>query len=138
MKIKIENSYHNTTELVEAESLEEAKKNHLEGLQVTAGNLAENEVEEDWADYYETYEEALHWTYESIYDQLRGEVTFSVVNEPMTIREVINQLQGLEDEKKDLPFYVCDSEGNNSPIYSISLYDSYAPHTKENPFGANY
>lgn len=84
MIIEITNEYHGTTELVEAESLEEAKSNHTVGLEVTAGNLTENEIEEDWADYYAIYEEAEQATYDDILKQLKSEVSYKVIEQPMT------------------------------------------------------
>lgn len=78
MRIKVENSYHNTIEIVEAKSLEEAKRNFFSGLEVTAENLATNEIDEDWSSYYDSYEEAFTATYNDIYEQLTSELTFYV------------------------------------------------------------
>lgn len=81
VKVKIENSYHNTIEIEEGQSLEEIKQNHIGGLEFTAEGLAENEVEEDWKDYYSTYEQAFNVTYEMILEQLVSEVSFTVIEE---------------------------------------------------------
>ena len=81
MKIKIYNTYHKTTEIVEDESIEVAIKNHEDLLRITAENLADNEVEADWKEYYETYEEAWNSTYYSILEQLTSEVEYSLHNE---------------------------------------------------------
>ena len=81
MKIKIYNTYHKTTEIVEDESIEVAIKNHEDLLRITAENLADNEVEADWKEYYETYEEAGNSTYYSILEQLTSEVEYSLHNE---------------------------------------------------------
>ncbi|HAQ5748521.1 TPA: hypothetical protein IX023_002655 [Enterococcus faecium] len=79
MLIKIENTYHNTTEVVEANSLKEATESYICGLQITAENLAENEIEEDWSQYYNSYEKAFDVTYEGILDQLKSEVVYIVI-----------------------------------------------------------
>ena len=81
MKIKIYNTYHQTTEIVEDESIEVAIKNHEDLLRITAENLADNEVEADWKEYYETYEEAWNSTYYSILEQLTSEVEYSLHSE---------------------------------------------------------
>jgi len=80
MKILITNTYHDTSEIVEANSIAEAKKNVEMGLQVTADNLAPNEIEPDWREYYTTYEGALQLTYESILAQLKSEFEYKVIN----------------------------------------------------------
>jgi len=79
MKILITNTYHDTNEVVEAKSIEEAKANVEAGLQVTADNLAPNEVEPDWREYYTTYEGALQSTYKSIFVQLKSEFEYKVI-----------------------------------------------------------
>lgn len=56
----------------------------------------------------------------------------------MTIKEIIEQLEKMDEKEKDLPLYVCDEDGNNYPVKSISLYDSCASHSKENPLGADF
>lgn len=56
----------------------------------------------------------------------------------MTIEQVIKQLQELPEEEKALQLYVCDNEGNNYSIESISVYDNEAKHGKTNPLGINY
>lgn len=81
VKVKIKNSYHNSIEIKEGKNLEEIKQNHNEGLEVLAEWLAENEVEEDWHDYYSTYEQAFNDTYELIFEQLKSEVSFTVIEE---------------------------------------------------------
>lgn len=53
----------------------------------------------------------------------------------MKIKEVINQLQAIEDKELDL--FVCDDLGNNLEISSISLYDSEDKHSNINPLGIN-
>ena len=80
MLIKIENTYHNTTEVVEANIIKEATENYISGLQITAENLSENEIEEDWLQYYNSYEKAFDVTYEEILDQLKSEVVYTVIN----------------------------------------------------------
>lgn len=79
MKIKIINTYHDTEEIVEAESLEKAIANHESGLEYTANNLAENEIEDDWVDYYKTEEEAFNATYDLILEQLKSEIEYTVI-----------------------------------------------------------
>lgn len=59
-------------------------------------------------------------------------------NKSMTINEIISQLQSLNDKEKELPLYACDTNGNNYPIHSISLYNECEEHTKNNPLGANF
>lgn len=56
----------------------------------------------------------------------------------MEIRELIKQLSQLPEEKKGLPLYVSNEEGDNFKVESLSLYDEYAPHSEENPLGANF
>ncbi|WP_323705901.1 hypothetical protein P3U41_05725 [Mammaliicoccus sciuri] len=70
VKVKIENHYHNETEIVEGATLEEVKQNHIEGLEFTAENLTESEISED-EDYNEYYNIVL--------EQLVSEVSFTVV-----------------------------------------------------------
>lgn len=53
----------------------------------------------------------------------------------MKIKEVINQLQAIED--KELELYVCDELGNNLGISTISLYDCEDKHSNINPLGIN-
>lgn len=80
MKILITNTYHDTNEVVLANSIAEAKANVEEGLQVTADNLAPNEVEPDWKEYYTTYDGALQATYESILEQLKSEFEYKIID----------------------------------------------------------
>ncbi|WZN67498.1 hypothetical protein vBSauMSDQ_0004 [Staphylococcus phage vB_SauM-SDQ] len=54
----------------------------------------------------------------------------------MTIKEVISQLELVEN--KELELYVCDKENNNISINDITLFDSEAEHTENNPLGINY
>ena len=112
MIIEITNSYHGTTEIAEEESLDVAKNKHISGLEVTAGNLAENEVEDDWADYYATYEEAEQATYDDILNQLKSEVAYKVIEQPMTIREVmvINTAKVISDTLNDMVINKVDRE----------------------------
>lgn len=77
--VKIKNSYHDTVEIAEGKNLEEVKQNYIEGLKIKAEWLTENEVEEDWEEYYPTYEEAFNATYELILEQLISEVSFEVL-----------------------------------------------------------
>lgn len=56
----------------------------------------------------------------------------------MTIEQIIELLNKLPESEKKLQLYACDKEGNNYPIESISLYDTDAKHSKENPLGLNY
>lgn len=79
MLIKIENTWHDTTEIVNADSLEEVKSNHLKNLQERAWECSASEVEEDWKEYYSTYEEARQTTYKGILDQFLSEVIYTVL-----------------------------------------------------------
>ena len=81
MKIKIYNTYHKTTEIVEGESLEEVIKENESSVSITAEWLAENEVEQAWKDYYKTYDEAFNTTYDEIFEQLKSEFEYKVVND---------------------------------------------------------
>lgn len=54
----------------------------------------------------------------------------------MTIKELIEQLQAVED--KDLQIYACNEQGDNLPIKSVSLYDEEGKHSNTNPLGLNY
>ena len=79
LNVRIENSYHDTVEIVQGESLEEVKQNYIGGLEVKAEWLTENEIEEDWEDYYSTFEDAFNASYELTLEQLISEVTFIVL-----------------------------------------------------------
>ena len=81
MKIKIYNTYHKTTEIVEGETLEEVIKENESSVSITAEWLAENEVEQAWKDYYKTYDEAFNATYDEIFEQLKSEFEYKVVND---------------------------------------------------------
>lgn len=80
MKVIVTNTYHETSEVIEADSIAEAKASTEAGLQVTADNLAPNEIEPDWSEYYTSYEGALQATYESILAQLKSEFVYKVVD----------------------------------------------------------
>lgn len=56
----------------------------------------------------------------------------------MTIEQIIKQLESLPEEEKKLKLYVCDINGDNYEIDSISLYDEEASHSPTNPLGFNY
>lgn len=79
MIIQIKNSYHNTVETVNANSLKEAEQNYIGGLEVTAHNLTDKEIEEDWEKYYNSYGRAFNATYDGILEQLISEVSFEVI-----------------------------------------------------------
>ena len=81
MKIKIYNTYHKTTEIVEGETLEEVIKENESSVSITAELLAENEVEQAWKDYYKTYDEAFNTMYDEIFEQLKSEFEYKVVND---------------------------------------------------------
>ena len=78
-KIEITNTYNNTVETVWAESLENAKTENESLTSITAERLAENEVEQDWGDYYKTYDEAFNATYDEIFEQLKSEFEYKVL-----------------------------------------------------------
>ena len=80
-KFKIYNTYHKTTEIVEGKTLEEVIKENESSVSITAEWLAENEVEPDWADYFETYDEAFNTMYDEIFEQLKSEFEYKVVND---------------------------------------------------------
>lgn len=77
MRIKVENTYHKTVKIVEAESLEKAKESEKELLQITANNLTPYEIEEDWELYYSDYDKAFTATYEGILGQLIEELEYT-------------------------------------------------------------
>ncbi|BBC69462.1 hypothetical protein phiSA039_0003 [Staphylococcus phage phiSA039] len=54
----------------------------------------------------------------------------------MKIKDVIKQLQAVEN--KELELYVCDDQGNNIDILSITPYDSEEKHSVNNPLGINF
>lgn len=56
----------------------------------------------------------------------------------MTIEQIIKQLESLPEDEKKLKLYVCDINGDNYEIDSISLYDEEAKHSPTNPLGLNY
>lgn len=72
---KVSNSYHNTEEIYYGESMEEVEKKLHDSLEVTAENLTGQEIEEEWENYYKTYEEAWKATYNDILAQLKSEYT---------------------------------------------------------------
>ena len=80
-KFKIYNTYHKTTEIVEGETLEEVIKENESSVSITAELLAENEVESDYADYFKTYDEAFNTMYDEIFEQLKSEFEYKVVND---------------------------------------------------------
>ena len=80
-KFKIYNTYHKTTKIVEGETLEEVIKENESSVSITAEWLAENEVEQAWKDYYKTYDEAFNATYNEIFEQLKSEFEYKVVND---------------------------------------------------------
>ena len=80
-KFKIYNTYHKTTEIVEGETLEEVIKENESSVSITAEWLAENEVESDWAEYFKTYDEAFNTMYDEIFEQLKSEFEYKVVND---------------------------------------------------------
>ena len=63
------------------ETLEEVIKENESSASITAEWLAENEVEPDWADYFETYDEAFNTMYDEIFEQLKSEFEYKVVND---------------------------------------------------------
>lgn len=79
MIVEVTNTYHDTKEFVTGDNLEEIKKLCYEDLEYTAQNLGENEVEEDWEKYYDTYEEAEKVTVDLIYEQLVSELEFRII-----------------------------------------------------------
>ena len=79
MIVEVTNTYHGTKEFVVGNNLEEIKQLCYEDLEYTAQNLGENEVEEDWEKYYDTYEEAESITVDLIHEQLVSELEFKVI-----------------------------------------------------------
>ena len=67
-KIEIKNTYHHTVETVWAESLESAKTENESLVSIMAERLAENGVDQDWEDYYKTYD--------GIFEQLKSEFEY--------------------------------------------------------------
>ena len=67
-KIEITNTYHHTVETVWAESLESAKTENESLVSIMAERLAENGVDQDWEDYYKTYD--------GIFEQLKSEFEY--------------------------------------------------------------
>ena len=78
-KFKIYNTYHKTTEIVEGETLEEVIKENESSVSITAEWLAEIEVESDWVDYFETYDEAFNAVYDEIFEELKSELEYKVL-----------------------------------------------------------
>lgn len=72
---KVSNSYHNTEEIYYGEDMEEVEKKLHDSLEITAENLTGQEIEEEWENYYKTYEEAWKATYNDILVQLKSEYT---------------------------------------------------------------
>lgn len=79
MIVEVTNTYHDTKEFIVGDNLEGIKQFCYEDLEYTAQNLGENEVEEDWEKYYETYEEAEKVTVDLIYEQLVSELEFKII-----------------------------------------------------------
>ena len=83
-KFKIYNTYHKTTEIVEGETLEEVIKENESSVSITAEWMAEIDVKSGWADYadyFETYDEAFNTMYDEIFEQLKSEFEYKVVND---------------------------------------------------------
>lgn len=55
----------------------------------------------------------------------------------MTFRDLRDHLSRFGDSSLDLPVYVCTTEDDNLPVKSLTLFDSGAPHTPDNPLGFN-
>ncbi len=81
MQISIKNIYHDTVKIVEASSLEKAKRQEESALEVTAERLAIDDLEADWKEYYSTKEEALEVSYKMILAQLKNELEYSILKE---------------------------------------------------------
>lgn len=79
MEVKIYDTWHDTEEIVEVDSLEQAIKENEEFLKDRAYEIAESEVEEDWEEYYETYEKALEATRYSIFTQFQEEQEYTIL-----------------------------------------------------------
>lgn len=77
MIFKIHNSYHDTVEEVEADSLEQVIAENTEYLKGKAFDMAENELDSDWESFFPTYEVALESTYKNIYNILVNEVSYT-------------------------------------------------------------
>lgn len=58
----------------------------------------------------------------------------------MTIQEVINELEKIPYNKRDLPLYVCDIDryADNYEVRSVSLYDLDDEHNENNMLALNY
>ena len=81
-KFKIYNTYHKTTEIVEGETLEEVIKEKEFRVSITAEWIAEIEVKSGWADYadyFETYDEAFNTMYDEIFEELKSELEYKVL-----------------------------------------------------------
>lgn len=86
-------TYHDKVYVV-GDTKEEAEKRYLGSLEVTASNLAENEVEDGWKDYYDTWDKAFDATYDVILDQLKGEAEYIEVQ---SIKELNEYKEEFED-----------------------------------------
>ena len=83
-KFKIYNTYHKTAEIVEGETLEEVIKENEFRISITAEWIAEIEVKyvwADYADYFETYDEAFNTMYDEIFEELKSEFEYSLHSE---------------------------------------------------------
>lgn len=78
MAVKVYNTYHNETEFLDG-TIEEARKEKENLFSIKAWELAENELEEDWQEYYNTRKEALQATYNDIFLTLCSEIEYSIV-----------------------------------------------------------
>lgn len=57
----------------------------------------------------------------------------------MTIQQVIDELNKIPMDKRDLPLYACNLESNNNfKVESISLFDSEAEHDNDNMLAVNF
>lgn len=81
MKVLVKNSWHLTEETLEVNSLEEALSEIQARTEYTAANCAEFEIEDDWKNYYDNFEEAFNSTYRAIRDQLASEYSFEVLSD---------------------------------------------------------
>lgn len=135
MLAKIYNTYHLTTEVASGDTLEDIKKDVYEGLNVTASNLSENEMEEDWEEIYgdrfKTEEDYLKYVAEGIYDSLVNEFIITEIKTDDQLRDVLKIMfeyehGNVDDFYANLGYgYEIENELHKHGIHGTSDLESF-------------
>lgn len=134
IKVKITNKKTNDVMVVDVSHLEMAKINNEQTLLSTARWLASKQSTGDWSYGYESYEDFMLSVTEDIFEDLRSYYIYEVLKEPMTIKQIIQELEKVDEDMKNLPLYFYDKHSDsNLPVYSIGVYDESDFHSPVNP-----